>query len=191
LFNIKLEGVRVAKWLDIYAAAGGKNTALDLSYTAAVTDGELNIDFVRLNGFDLPKVEAIEVAYVGPVTTSSMMSPAQMAINNALFIKAVGPDRGASTGGFELNLVGDSFQPGAQVLVGNAACADVRLVTSEELSCTAPAGAAGVADVTVINPDGQRATLSGGLTYYRLAGATQVFMPAMTQGATTEALDGE
>jgi len=190
LFNIKLEGVRVVKWLDIYAAAG-KNVALDLSYTTVVTDGELNIDFVRLNGFDLPKVEAIQVEYVGPVTASSMMSPAQEAIHNALFIKAAGPDRGVSTGGFEINLVGDSFQPGAQVLIGNAACADVRVITSEELSCRAPAGAAGVADVTVTNPDGQRATLSGGLTYYRLAGATQVFMPAMSQGATTEALDGE
>lgn len=45
VFDVLLEGNEVISNLDVYAAAGDKNQAYDLSRTVAVTDGQLNIRF--------------------------------------------------------------------------------------------------------------------------------------------------
>jgi len=187
LFNVKLEGVRVARWFDIFVVAGGKNVAVDQAFTTLVTDGELNIDFVRLSGFDIPKVEAIEVRYLGPAAASSLASTPAEVGGNTLFIKAVGPDRAANSGNVEINILGENFQPGAQVTLGGVACANVRVLSSEEILCDAPAGPVGAVDVTIFNPDGQTATLAGGFTYYQPIGTPRVYMPAMALGAVAPA----
>jgi hypothetical protein len=58
VFGIAIEDKTVESGLDIYAAVGA-NTALVKSYTASVTDGRLQIDFVHKT--QNPTVSAIEV----------------------------------------------------------------------------------------------------------------------------------
>jgi|GEM_PF-5671708 len=64
VFDVQIEGSTVLTNLDVMAAAGGLWRALDYSFTTTVTDGLLNIDFVRRVGY--PKVNAILVTYIGP-----------------------------------------------------------------------------------------------------------------------------
>jgi len=68
-FHVKIQGVRVLTSFDIYSAAGAKNTAVDRSFTLNVTDGLLAIDFIKLSGYDNPKVNAIRVRSLGPTPT--------------------------------------------------------------------------------------------------------------------------
>src|SRR3712207_8021749 len=50
--------------LDIFARAGGKNRALDLSFDVVVNDGTLNLAFVSRTG--QPKASAIKVTQKEP-----------------------------------------------------------------------------------------------------------------------------
>ncbi len=62
-FDIRIRGVTVIAGLDIYAAAGGWNRAVDRVVTVDVPDGVLNIGFIHL-GLGDPKVNAIQVRKV-------------------------------------------------------------------------------------------------------------------------------
>lgn len=59
VFNIQLESATVLSNFDIYASAGGKNKAIDKSYTVNVSDGLLNVVLVKVT--QNPSVAAIEV----------------------------------------------------------------------------------------------------------------------------------
>ena len=59
-FDVSLEGVVVLAGLDVYAAAGGKDIALDRSFLVTVTDGHLDIAFAAQRG-DKPIINAILV----------------------------------------------------------------------------------------------------------------------------------
>ena len=65
VFDVKAEGQEVLKSVDI-ADAVGHGHAYDRSFVVSVTDGQIDLDFVRRT--DLPQVSAIEVTYVGPLT---------------------------------------------------------------------------------------------------------------------------
>jgi len=60
-FTVRIEGTTVLSDFDIFAEAGGKNIALDRTFTVQVSDGDLAIDFVRLSNLDNPLVSAIQV----------------------------------------------------------------------------------------------------------------------------------
>jgi hypothetical protein len=61
VFDVSAEGVVKASDVDIIEAAG-RNHAYHVSFTAAVTDGQLDLGFV--NKIDHAKVNAIEVAFL-------------------------------------------------------------------------------------------------------------------------------
>ena len=58
VFDVVIEGTTVLHDFDIFAAAGGKDVALDRSFQASVTDGTLNLLFS--NVVENPIVSAIE-----------------------------------------------------------------------------------------------------------------------------------
>ncbi len=58
IFHVQLEGNQVLTRLDIYLIAG-HDQALSYTYTVNVTDGQLNIDFIRQ--VEDPKISAIQV----------------------------------------------------------------------------------------------------------------------------------
>jgi len=59
LFDVSIEGQQVLAGYDIYAETGGAHAAVTETVTAAVTDGELNVDFSTVE--DNAKLSAIEV----------------------------------------------------------------------------------------------------------------------------------
>jgi|GEM_PF-1553646 len=59
LFNASIEGQQVLESYDIYAEAGGAHAATQETFTAEVSDGELNVAFSTVE--DNAKVSAIEV----------------------------------------------------------------------------------------------------------------------------------
>jgi len=79
-------------------------------------------------------------------------------------LTSVSPNSGSTLGGTALTLAGSNLDPAATVLVGGVAAA-VTGSAPGSLSATTPAHGAGPADVTVVNPDGQSATLAGAFTF--------------------------
>ncbi|MBI2908789.1 MAG: DUF2380 domain-containing protein, partial [Chloroflexi bacterium] len=62
-FDVSLEGNLVLDDFDVYAAAGGRNIAVDRTFTVAVSDGALNVSFTGVVNNAL--VSAIEVVWAG------------------------------------------------------------------------------------------------------------------------------
>ncbi len=79
-------------------------------------------------------------------------------------VTSITPASGSAAGGTGVMLAGTHFLDGATVTIGS----DATGVTAEsqlQINATTSATPAGVADVTVTNPDGQSATLADGFTY--------------------------
>ncbi|MBM4318597.1 MAG: hypothetical protein FJ125_01215, partial [Deltaproteobacteria bacterium] len=72
---------------------------------------------------------------------------------------AVQPSSGPASGGTRITVLGSGFQQGARVLVGGLESAEVQVLDGTTLHALVPAGEPGLADVTVVNPDGQRGRL--------------------------------
>lgn len=80
-------------------------------------------------------------------------------------ITSVSPASGSTEGGNLVYIDGANFKSGVQVYFGTTPGTGVFLYDSTRLRVNAPAGAAGVVDITVKNSDGESATLSGAYTY--------------------------
>ncbi|MBS1151119.1 MAG: hypothetical protein H6Q89_2817 [Myxococcaceae bacterium] len=78
---------------------------------------------------------------------------------------SLSPARGAALGGTAITLMGTGFFTGALVKVGGVDATDVIVVSATQLTARTPAGAAGVVEVRVTNPDGQSTSLPAGFTY--------------------------
>jgi hypothetical protein len=59
LFDVALNGSTVRTRLDVFAAAGGANTAYDLTYPVTVTNGQVTLTLTAVTGS--PKINAIEI----------------------------------------------------------------------------------------------------------------------------------
>ncbi len=109
-------------------------------------------------------------------------------------LAVVMPDSGATNGGTWVTLQGTGFMAGAAVDFGGAAAPEVNVASPTSLTALTPAHAAGVVDVTLINPDAQSATFASSFTY-TLAPAPVVLSiePASgpTAGGTTVTVSGE
>jgi phosphatidylserine/phosphatidylglycerophosphate/cardiolipin synthase-like enzyme len=80
-------------------------------------------------------------------------------------LTGINPNAGPSAGGTNVTLTGTNFVNGATVKIGGASATNVVVSNATTITATTTARAAGAADVTVTNPDGQSATLAGGFTY--------------------------
>jgi hypothetical protein len=78
---------------------------------------------------------------------------------------ATGPAIGPTAGGTKALIGGSGFLQGATVTFNQVPATSVVWNSGNLITCVAPAGAAGLADVQVNNPDGQVALLSGGWLY--------------------------
>lgn len=70
-------------------------------------------------------------------------------------ILGVMPPDGPLRGGTFITISGRFFQMGATVTIRGVPCTGVTVVSATTITCTVPAGAEGVAEVRVDNPDGQ------------------------------------
>lgn len=76
----------------------------------------------------------------------------------------VQPRSGSMDGGTPITITGSDFLAGAEVFIGDLPATDV-VVSPDRITATTPRGLVGPADVTVLNPDGQSDTVSGGFDY--------------------------
>ncbi|MCZ6691499.1 MAG: IPT/TIG domain-containing protein [Planctomycetota bacterium] len=80
-------------------------------------------------------------------------------------ITSIAPDDGPIGGGTIITIVGDNFQPGAQIELGGIAVLSAGFVSSTVLTGVTDVGVFGFVDVVVRNPDGQSDTLIDGFEY--------------------------
>jgi hypothetical protein len=80
-------------------------------------------------------------------------------------LSSITPARGPVQGGTRITLTGTEFLAGASVRVGGVPAFALSVVSPTEITAVTSAGAAGPADVTVTNFDGQEATLPMAFTY--------------------------
>lgn len=80
-------------------------------------------------------------------------------------LSSVSPAVGVVGGGTAITILGSAFDSKAQVLVGNAPCLAVVVVSSTKITCTTPPGTFGPKTVTVINPDTQTGSLANSFNY--------------------------
>jgi hypothetical protein len=76
------------------------------------------------------------------------------------------PDGGPTGGGTPVTLSGANLLSGAVVTFGGAEAGTTTFVSSGNLTAVSPRHDAGLVDISVLNPDGQRATFPGAFTYW-------------------------
>jgi hypothetical protein len=80
-------------------------------------------------------------------------------------VTAISPTFGAIAGATAVTITGTNFANGATVTIGGTNCNGTTFVSSKSITCTTPAGEAGVQDVVVTNPNALSGTLTEGFTY--------------------------
>ncbi len=80
-------------------------------------------------------------------------------------IARIVPDQSPPAGGGRVVIDGSGFDPGAQVLFGDAPATGVVVANSNAITCLVPPNAAGPVDVTVQNSDGSLVKFAQGFTY--------------------------
>jgi DNA-binding beta-propeller fold protein YncE len=93
-----------------------------------------------------PDVAADEFAYTTPTQPT---------------IGEIAPTYGSELGGTEVIVIGTEFLPGAEVRFGSNAATSVTVDSGKEITATSPAGALGVANVTVTTPHGTSSITPG------------------------------
>ncbi len=82
-----------------------------------------------------------------------------------LTVTGTSPTAADAVGGGTIAVSGTGFVDGVTVTVGGVPCEDVVVADSSSLTCTVPAGAAGLVDVRVTSPGGQTGRLSDGFLF--------------------------
>jgi hypothetical protein len=90
---------------------------------------------------------------------------AKVALLPAPTLSAVTPSSGPVAGGTGVTLTGTNFRAGATVDLGGVAATGVTVGSGTSITATTPAHALGAVDLTVTDPDGQSAKLTGEFTY--------------------------
>jgi hypothetical protein len=121
------------------------------------------------------------VAAVAPAVATTVLGPTPA-------ISSVSPPIGPASGGTPATIAGSDFQSGATVKFGTST-ATVFAQSPTSISCVAPPGSPGAVDVSVTNPDGQIATLSGGFVYVPNLTLASV-APTVAAPGTTVTLTG-
>ena len=104
----------------------------------------------------------VDVRVEGPDgQTATMKTAFRYEAVEAPVITTVTPKNGPATGGTRMTILGKGFTAGCRIHVGGRGVTTARIKDSSTLRIVTPAMAAGLADVQVVNPDGQTATAKG------------------------------
>ncbi len=108
------------------------------------------------------------VRVTNPDSLSSQLASAFQAYAGAPpapLVFGIAPTQGPTTGGTAFNISGTGFQTGASIRIGGNPAGNVAVISATLAAGVTPAGAVGPADVSVVNPDSQSATLVAGFSY--------------------------
>lgn len=98
LFDVTIEGVLSLDDYDIYAVSGGQFTAVSESFSATVSDGQLNIDFTGVNRVAM--VAAIQVEEAGGSTPEPEITVSPLSLDFGLV-------ENGTTGDITVNIAND------------------------------------------------------------------------------------
>ncbi len=123
-------------------------------------------------GIDASTAIDMTLADAAPAASDLTMLPPPV-------LTSVSPTLGATTGGIQLQLKGNDFDPRATVTVDTVLSPQITWLSKFAIVATLPAkpGALGPVPVTVTNPDGQSSTLNKVFSYYP---GTIGFVPGQT-----------
>jgi len=108
---------------------------------------------------------AVDVVVTNTDGQSGTLSAGFTYTNPPPTLTAISPGSGTTNGGTSVTLTGSGFLPGASVTFGGTLATNVILNNNASITCRTPSHPAGVVSVTVINSDGQSATLTNVFTY--------------------------
>ncbi|MEO6049550.1 MAG: IPT/TIG domain-containing protein, partial [Candidatus Kapaibacterium sp.] len=161
---------------------------------------------VKVGSVDATGVTFIDANHVNAITPAGAAGPANVRVVNpdgqgggfpnaftytqvmapAPVVSSVTPTSGATTGGTPIMITGQNFKSGCTVKVGSVDATGVTFIDANHVNAITPAGAAGPANVRVVNPDGQGGGLPNAFTYTQvMALAPVVSSVTPTSGATT------
>lgn len=131
----------------------GGSTAQNVTFVSATqvrattpsgTAGAKSVQIINPNGQSASRANAF--TYAAPAAAPTLT--------------AINPTSGPMSGGVPMTISGSNFAAGATVTIGGAAATGV-IVESTKVTAITPATTSGVKTVTVTNPGGQSASLSG------------------------------
>ena len=96
------------------------------------------------------------------------------ASNPAPTVASITPNAGTTAGGTAVTIAGTGFLAGATVSFGGTVATAVNVASSNSITATTPAHAAGAVSVVVTNTDTKSATLNNGYTYTTGTGGTPI-----------------
>jgi hypothetical protein len=101
-------------------------------------------------------------------SASGNANVAVTAVPPVVTITSVTPNSISWAGGAALTITGTGFASGASVTIGGVPATSVVVVNATQITCTAPAHAAGTVNVTVTNADTTTATMNNAVTYTQM-----------------------
>jgi photosystem II stability/assembly factor-like uncharacterized protein len=131
------------------------------SQVSGVTDADPPVNLTGIAAADANTAWAIGGQVVLHVTDGGTYYPLSAPKLNALSPAGV-PAAGSAT---PISVYGQDFRPGARVYFGTTPAASVEFLGPAVLAVTAPAHAAGLVDVRVVNPDGQSDTVPNAFAF--------------------------
>ena len=140
-----------------FAAEEGCQQVLASSITLLTTDEIVFMTPQHLPGF-------VDVGVVNPDAQQDFVGSA-FYYNEPPVLDSIDPVSGPTSGGTPVTVTGSGFVAGMVILFGDAPATEVIPVSGEQVVAVTPAGEAGEADVTVINPDGTPDALGQAFLY--------------------------
>jgi len=136
-----------------FAFGTARAALVSLGYTRVV----LRVPDIAPGAYPLNVLNAAgKIASIGPSVTVAAAGPS---------ISSVMPACATTDGGGTMTIKGAGFESGA-VVAFNGTVAVTQVVDAKTLRITIPAGAAGSARITITNPGGTPASLTGAFTYF-------------------------
>jgi len=138
-------------------------------------------------------VGAVDVTVTTPAGTSATGAGDRYAYQAGPAVTAVSPATGPSSGGTAVTVTGTGFTGATAVRFGATPTAGFTVVSATQITVTAPAGAAGSVDITVVAPGGTSPTSAADAYAYVATPAVQSLSPntGPTAGGTVVTLHGQ
>jgi hypothetical protein len=154
--------------------------AMSLDVNGTITNGSTNFGATAVKGLVIGRNPNFDSPFDGLIDNvfvfNQYLTDAQLASIQAgtagLFLPgpaaptftSVTPNSGFTTGGAQIQISGNGFQAGVKVSVGGVAATITGTPTATTITAITPVLPAGAADITILNPDGQKVIATAAFT---------------------------